>query len=96
MFGWNGPRTYTTVAHVLECWAEAWYHAVCHGVMDEILLLPFGKTGTSCRRDCMPLVVGGRKVRECIESACDPGPQESDPRVRLPESCKDTCEPFAA
>lgn len=71
MSGWNGPRTYPSVAHVLACSAEAWCCVVCHGVMDEIFLLSSGKTGTSRRRDRMLVVAEGRKAWECIESAFD-------------------------
>lgn len=78
---WNGPRTYPTVAHVLACSAEAWYRVVYHGVMDELLLPSAGKTGTSCRRYCMLLVADGRKVRDCIEFACDLSSRAYDPRI---------------
>jgi hypothetical protein len=59
----NGPRTYPTVAHVLTCWAEAWYRVVRHGVMDEILLPPSGNTGTGCRRNGMLFAPDRREFR---------------------------------
>ena len=58
----NGPRTYTTVTHVLACSAEAWYRVFCHEVMDEILLHSYGNSGKSCRRNGILFVADGREL----------------------------------